>query len=64
VKHKPLGSGTKLGFLGDIIPIPFIQKAVSIGDVVLGIGIFRLVEQGVRYDPRRAIGRGAGSTRA
>jgi hypothetical protein len=63
VKHEPFGRGTILGFLGDIIPIPIIRRAVSIGDVVLGIGIFRLVEQAVRYDPQRAIGRAAVSAR-
>lgn len=64
VKHQQLGTETKLGFLADIIPLPLIRKAVSIGDIALGIGIFRLVEQGVRYDPRRAIGRAGGSARA
>lgn len=64
VKHEPLGDGTVLGFLGDIIPLPILRRAVSIGDIVLGIGIFRLVEQAVRYDARRAIGKAVASAPA
>lgn len=64
VKHEPFGDGTILGFLGDIIPVPILRRAVSIGDIVLGIGIFRLVEQVVRYDARRAIGKGVASAPA
>lgn len=42
LKHRVKGPGTRLGFLGDIIPIP-ILGIVSPGDVVLGIGVFVLV---------------------
>lgn len=60
VKHRPLGPGTVFGFLGDVIPLPVIGKVVSIGDVLLGIGLFVLVERVVRYRPRRLKGsRGA-----
>ena len=57
-KHELMGPETKLEFLGDIIPIPLIRTAVSIGDILLGVGIFLLVDRAVRYAPRRAKGRG------
>ncbi len=57
-KHELMGPDTRLGFLGDIIPIPLIQTAVSIGDILLGVGVFLLVDRAVRYAPKRAKGRG------
>ena len=42
VKHMNMGSDTRLRFLGDIIPVPAIG-VVSVGDVVLGAGVFVLV---------------------
>jgi hypothetical protein len=42
VKHKWMDRGTRLGFLGDIIPVPPLG-IVSVGDVVLGAGVFLLV---------------------
>lgn len=54
VKRRIMDSQTVLWFLGDWIPLPVIQTVVSIGDVVLGIGIFLLVERLMRYVPRRA----------
>lgn len=54
VKHRVQGPGTLLPFLGDVIPLPLIQKVVSVGDIVLGAGIFVLVKRLVEYRPRRA----------
>jgi hypothetical protein len=59
VKHRELLPGTPLGFLGDVIPLPYMRTVVSIGDVVLAAGIFRLVDALVRYDPRHRAARGA-----
>lgn len=53
VKHRPMGSQTVLWFLGDWIPLPVVGAVVSVGDVVLGLGIFLLMERVVRYEPRR-----------
>jgi hypothetical protein len=53
IKHREMVAGTPLGFLGDVIPIPFLRTVVSIGDVVLAAGIFRLVDALVRSEPRR-----------
>lgn len=39
---------TKLAFLGDIIPIPYpnmMAKVISIGDIIIAIGIFVLIQK-------------------
>jgi hypothetical protein len=56
VKHRVLLPGTPLGFLGDVIPIRILRTVVSVGDVVLAAGIFRLVDALVRRGPRRSPG--------
>lgn len=43
VKHEAAGPHTVLSFLGDIIPIPMTLQVVSIGDVVMAVGIALLV---------------------
>ena len=43
VKHRAKGPGTRLGFLGDNIPAPPLG-IVSVGDGVLGAGVFLLVD--------------------
>lgn len=53
VKHEPMGPGTLLSFLGDVIPVPLVGTVISVGDILIGIGIFILVERLVRYSPRR-----------
>lgn len=54
VKHHAMGPETVLGFLGDVIPLPIVGSVVSLGDVVLGAGIFLLVSSLVRYHPKRS----------
>jgi hypothetical protein len=53
VKHEAMTPNTILGFLGDVIPVPLIGTVVSIGDVLIGIGIFILVSRVVGYQARR-----------
>ena len=43
LKHEQLDEDTSLGFLGDVIPIPGLKEVLSLGDVVLGLGVGRLV---------------------
>jgi hypothetical protein len=38
-KHVPLVGGAALGFLGDTIPVPTLASVVSIGDLVMVVGI-------------------------
>jgi hypothetical protein len=52
LKHRPMGPGTRLGFLGDIVPLPFLG-VVSAGDIVLATGVFALVYRLVAYRPKR-----------
>ena len=53
VKHRAMTKDTPLRFLGDVIPIPFLKTIVSVGDVVLSAGIFRLVGSLVRSGPEK-----------
>ncbi|HEU5003306.1 MAG TPA: DUF5317 domain-containing protein [Actinomycetota bacterium] len=55
VKHHAMTRSTRLSFLGDIIPIPYLG-IVSVGDVTLGTGVFLLVQRLVGYQPRRLSG--------
>ncbi len=50
VKHRVMGPGTRLGLLGDIIPLPPLG-VVSLGDVVLGAGVFLMVDRLVTSSP-------------
>ena len=46
-KHAILDSSTKLGMLGDIIPLtdPYPRtQVISIGDVVMNIGIYLFIQ--------------------
>ncbi|HWC14047.1 MAG TPA: DUF5317 domain-containing protein [Actinomycetota bacterium] len=43
VKHEAAGPHTVLSFLADVIPIPLTLQVVSIGDVVMAVGIAILV---------------------
>ena len=45
LKHRPLDAHTLFGFLGDVIPLPGLGKVVSIGDIVLGVGILILTQK-------------------
>ncbi len=42
-KHEPLNDSTTLGWLADVIPIPPLNRVISVGDVVLACGILYLV---------------------
>jgi hypothetical protein len=41
LEHELLTRDTLLPFLGDVIPLPFTERIVSIGDIVLALGIGR-----------------------
>jgi len=49
-KHVVLDGSTRLPFLGDIIPLP--GSVVSLGDVLLGIGLGVFIEEELRRPPR------------
>jgi len=55
IKHEVLDDHTELGFLGDVIPIPWPGLVISIGDIVLAAGIAVL-----GYSQTKAPARGDG----
>lgn len=44
-KHVPAAPDTPLRFLGDVIAVPPVHRVVSIGDIVLLVGIVLFVSQ-------------------
>lgn len=53
-KHVTLDDDTVLPWLGDVIPLPLIgplRKAVSLGDVVMLVGLLLFVPAAMRRDP-------------
>ncbi len=52
-KHQLLDASTRLGWLADVIPLPPLRTVVSVGDIVLALGVGLLVVgQMRRYPPR------------
>jgi hypothetical protein len=54
-KHELLTQSTKLGFLGDVIPLskPYPRtQIISIGDVIMNIGIFLFIQHLMVHLPR------------
>lgn len=49
VRHAIMGPETRLKLLGDIVPIPgfacFLPEVASIGDVLVAVGVFILVQR-------------------
>jgi hypothetical protein len=56
VRHIPMTPNTRLNFLTDVVPVylgnPYLSAVVSIGDVVIAIGVFILIQ---RYLCRPAV---------
>jgi hypothetical protein len=44
LKHEPLDEDTVLPWLGDAIPVAPFKEVLSVGDVVLALGLARLVD--------------------
>jgi uncharacterized protein DUF5317 len=42
-KNVPGGDGTRLGFLGDVVPVAPLHKVVSAGDILIAVGAAALV---------------------
>lgn len=42
-KHEPLTDDTRLAWLADVIPLPPIRTIVSVGDIVLAVGLLPLM---------------------
>jgi hypothetical protein len=44
IKHERLDEDTVLPWLGDAIPVPPFKEVLSVGDVVLALGLCRVVD--------------------
>jgi hypothetical protein len=53
-KNEPAGAGTRLGFLGDTIPVPGLRTVVSPGDVLIGVGACTFVVLAMRRRPEQS----------
>ncbi len=49
-RHIPMTSATRLPFLGDLIPLP--GSVISLGDVLLAVGLGVFIEEEMRRKPR------------
>ena len=47
-KHVPVNHGTVLRALGDVIPLSWFRSVISIGDIVMAVGIGLLVAAAMR----------------
>ncbi|MGP8180237.1 MAG: DUF5317 family protein [Acidimicrobiales bacterium] len=47
-KHVPLNHGTVLRALGDVIPLSWFRSVISIGDIMMAVGIGLLVAAAMR----------------
>lgn len=50
--HRALTPGTRLGWLSDMIPYgapPPLRGVISVGDVILAVGVFILVQENMAY---------------
>jgi hypothetical protein len=55
-KHVAADEKTRLLWLGDVIPVAPIEKVVSVGDIVLLLGVATLVTTAMRPPPTRRRG--------
>jgi hypothetical protein len=54
-KGVRIGPGTHLGWLGDVIPVPGVRAIVSVGDLVLVVGIVITLVALMANAPRSAV---------
>lgn len=55
-RNVPANGGTHLAWLGDILPVPPLGAVVSLGDILIGVGIAMLVASMIRRHPRKPQG--------
>lgn len=60
-KHVLLDSDSRLVFLADVIPLPFMRQVVSIGDVLFAVGLGLFLEDQLRKPVRWFKHAGTGS---
>jgi hypothetical protein len=55
LKHEPMNDATALGFLGDVLVVPYLREILSIGDVLLALGIAYLAYRCAEPRARRKL---------
>jgi hypothetical protein len=53
LKHERLTEDTRFGFLGDVIAVPWLREVLSLGDVLLALGIAYFVYARTTSESRR-----------
>lgn len=53
LKHERMDDDTRLPWFGDAIPVPGLVEVLSLGDVVLNLGLVRLLYGRVTWTKRR-----------
>jgi hypothetical protein len=48
-KNEPMSADSRLTFLGDVIPVPGLDKIVSVGDVLIVVGTVALLVLAMRH---------------
>jgi hypothetical protein len=55
-KNAPASGGTRLPWLVDTMPVPWLGKIVSVGDVLIGVGVAVLIAAAMRLHHAEAKG--------
>jgi hypothetical protein len=61
-KHVLLNSGTVLRALGDVIPLPWFRSVISVGDIVMAIGIGVVIATAMTMPEVEDLASGTGGT--
>ena len=51
--HSLINNGTKLWFLGDVIPLPWFKKVISPGDALIIAALILFFPEATRYEMRK-----------
>ena len=51
-KHVPAGRDTRFGLLGDVIPVQPLRAVISVGDVVMAVGLTMILVAAMGRRPR------------
>jgi len=51
--HNFIGPHTKLWFLGDVIPLPFLKKVISPGDAFIILGVLFFFPEATQLAKRK-----------
>ena len=55
LRNEVMDDSTRMPFLGDVIPVPGLAQVMSLGDLVIAVGVVRLVLTRTKPDPRASL---------